>query len=75
MQLTVRPLQIVTDLLNGLVKSLIALLPNFIAAFVILLITGGFVFIIGRVLERLMRRSRARPSLIDAIVKLARIAI
>jgi len=75
MELTVKPLQIVSDQLNGLVESMIALLPNFIAAFVILLITGAFAFIVGRILERLMRRSRARPPLIDAIVKLARIAI
>jgi len=74
-ELTVKPLQIVSEQLNGLAESMIALLPNFIAAFVILLITGAFAFIVGRVFERLMRRSRARPSLVAAIVKLARIAI
>ena len=74
-ELTVKPLQIVSEQLNGLAESMIALLPNFIPAFVILLITGAFAFIVGRVFERLMRRSRARPSLVAAIVKLARIAI
>lgn len=75
MELTVKPLAIVTEQLNGLAEGTIALLPHFIAAGVILIITFGVAFLVGRIVERLMRRSRARQSLIDAIVKLARITL
>lgn len=75
MEISVKPLEIVSDQINGLVEALIALAPNFVAALLILCLTALAAFGIGRVIHTVMRRSRARPSLITALVKLARIVV
>ncbi|MEQ9122383.1 MAG: mechanosensitive ion channel, partial [Alphaproteobacteria bacterium] len=75
MELSINPLEIVQSELNALAASAVALAPNLLAACVILTLTGAIAFAAGRGLSSLMRRSRARPSLIDAMAKLARIGI
>lgn len=70
-----KPLQIVADQINEILRAAIALAPNLIAATVILLLTALAAFVAGRVIANVMRRSGSRPSLVDAVVKLARIMV
>ncbi|MGP6087777.1 mechanosensitive ion channel family protein [Antarctobacter jejuensis] len=71
----IEPLQIVLDQMRGLIQGTIALLPNLLAALVILLLTGLVAWGTGTLASRLLRRSRARPSLTEAVTKLARLLV
>ena len=75
MDLSVKPLAIVTSQINTLARHAIALLPNLVAAIVFLLITWLIAYLIGRSLRSLLRRSKMRASLAEAMEKLARILV
>ncbi|WP_174802499.1 mechanosensitive ion channel family protein [Martelella limonii] len=75
MDLSVKPLAIVTSQINTLARHAIALLPNLVAAIVFLLITWLIAYLIGRSLRSLLRRSKMRASLAEAMEKLSRIMV
>lgn len=75
MEFDFAPLQIVTEQINGLITSAIALTPNLVAALLVLLLTWGLAAVGGRVLRRVLERGQMRPSLITAMTKLLRIGI
>ncbi|WP_425073952.1 mechanosensitive ion channel family protein [Sagittula sp. S175] len=71
----IKPLQIVMEQLQGLATGAIALLPNILAALVIIALTGLFAWAAGALVTRLLKRSKARPSLTEAVQKLVRIFV
>lgn len=71
----IEPLQIVLDQMRGLIQTSIALLPNLIAALLILVLTWLVAWVAGSIVSRLLRRSRARASLIEAVSKLMRLLV
>lgn len=75
MELTIEPLRIVAGQVNGLARGAVALAPNLLAAGLILLLAWVVSFAVGRLIRNVMRRSRARPSLIEAVSKLVRILV
>lgn len=75
MDVSVKPIQIVTEQIEGLIESLIALTPNLIAALLVIFLTILVAFGLGKIAAKVLSRSNARPSLINAIEKLARLAV
>ena len=75
MEISVQPIKIVTEQINGLIRVAIELGPNLLAAALMLLITWTASFLIGKVMRNVLKRSHSRPSLIAALVKLAKIAV
>jgi len=75
LEFAVEPIKILSDQLNGLTISLIALAPNLAAAMIVMIITGGIAYLVGRIVSTLLRRTQSRPSLIEALSKLARIGV
>lgn len=70
-----RPLAILQEQVNALARQAIALIPNVIAGVVVVVLTMLLAWAVGRGVRRMMRRSRARPSLVDAMGKLAKTLI
>lgn len=66
----ISPARIVLNELQGLIEGAIALLPALAAALVILVLTWAAAWLAGATFARLLRRSRARPSLIEAMTTL-----
>lgn len=58
-----------------LTEAAVSLIPNAIAALAILLLTAGLAYVAGRVVRSLLRRSDARPSLVDALGKVTRLTV
>lgn len=75
MEISIEPISILRTELNDLARSAVELAPNMIAAVLIVLLAGVIAFGVGRAIKALMARSRTRPSLIEAVSKLARILI
>ncbi len=75
MDLSIEPLRIVTEQLTSLLRDLVALTPNLIAALAIIAVTWAAAALVGRLMIALFRRSSTRPSLVVALVKLSRISI
>ncbi|WP_349539653.1 mechanosensitive ion channel family protein [Sagittula sp. NFXS13] len=71
----IKPFQIVTEQLQGLIQGAIALLPNLLAALVIILLTGLVAWGAGAMVLRLLNRSKARASLVEAVRKLVRLTV
>ncbi|WP_407495231.1 mechanosensitive ion channel family protein [Pseudooceanicola sp. MF1-13] len=69
------PLEIVNGQITGLVKGLIALIPNLIAAVILLILTALVAWGISALVTRILRKSNARPSLRDAVGKLVKIVV
>lgn len=75
MDISVQPLAILREQLNGLAGSAVALAPNLAAALLVILLTALIAFGVGRTIRAVMLRSRTRPSLVEAMSKLARILV
>lgn len=71
----VNPVAIVADQIEGLARGAIALLPNLAAAALILLLSALVAFAVSRGLRGMLRRGDARPSLIDALTTLGKVAV
>ncbi len=71
----INPVPVILEQIEALVRDAIALVPNLVAALGILVITGLVAYGIGRLVSSVMRRSRSRPSLVQAVDKLARIIV
>ncbi|SDB47920.1 mechanosensitive ion channel family protein [Bauldia litoralis] len=69
----IAPLTIIQDQIGNLLRGLIALTPNLIAAAFVLVATWIAVFLLGKAGRKLTRKWRARPSLRRALSSLARI--
>ena len=75
MEVSIEPIQIVSDQIEGLAAAAVALLPNMLAAMAVLIITALFAFVVGKLLAKLLARSSTRPSLVAAVEKAARLGI
>lgn len=75
MEWNVEPLRIVSEQINALIRTSIELAPNLVAALLLLAVTWIIAQILGSALRSVLRRSQSRPSLIVALVKLARITV
>ena len=75
MEFSVQPIKIVTEQINGLAKGAVELAPNLLAAVLMLFLTWMAAALIGKVMRNVLKRSHSRPSLIAALVKLAKITI
>lgn len=71
----IEPFRLLRDQLLDLARGAVTLVPNLLAALVVLAVTWALVTGAARLLARLMRRSRMRPSLQTALVSLLRIAL
>jgi small-conductance mechanosensitive channel len=71
----VEPLKILRDELEGLLSGLVALLPNILAALLVVLVTWGVARLLARGAGRVLRRSHLRISLQRALVSLTRISV
>ncbi len=69
------PLRILHDEFTGLLAGFVSLLPNMLAALVVLIATWLVASIVRRIAARLVGRARMRPSLYHALVSLLRIGI
>lgn len=70
-----KPFQILTEQVAAILRSAIELAPNLLAALVVVLATLLLALAVGRLAKTVMRRSRLRPSLTEAIVKLSRLSV
>lgn len=75
MEFSVQPIKIVTEQINGLLRSAIELAPNLIAAVLMLGITWGASALVGMLIRSVLNRSHSRPSLISALVKISKIGV
>lgn len=75
MEVAVEPVEIVTEQIEALIAAVIALTPNLLAAGMVLLLTALLAYGVGKLIAKILKRSNTRPSLVNAIVKLARLAI
>ncbi len=75
MEITIEPLRIVSAQLNILAAEAVALIPNMIAALLVLGLTALAAGLIGGAVRRVMVRSRARPALTQALRRLTRIVV
>jgi small conductance mechanosensitive channel len=62
----VQPLQILRTEISSLYAALVALVPNLVAALIVLGFTAGVAFLLPRLTTRVMRRWRQRPALVTA---------
>lgn len=69
------PVQIVMAQIEDLTRDAITLLPNLIAATVLVLLTALLAFGVGRLAEGILKRSKSRPSLVAAVGTLARLLV
>jgi len=70
-----QPFQILSEQVSTIARSAIELAPNLLAAFIVLLLTLLLALVVGKVTKSVMGRSRLRPSLTEAIVKLSRLCV
>ena len=71
----VAPLKILSGEVTNLLRQMIALIPNLVAALVILFVTWAAVRLLTGLAGRALRRSRMRESLRRALVSLTRISL
>ncbi|MEM6667529.1 MAG: mechanosensitive ion channel [Pseudomonadota bacterium] len=71
----IAPLGILIDEAEALASGMIALLPNLIAALVVLLITWALAFLVRNGMRKALSASRMRPSLQSALQTLVNIAV
>jgi small-conductance mechanosensitive channel len=74
-EFSLQPFLIVATRLEGLARSAVALLPNIIAATLIVLLTAIAAWLLGKAVARGFRRSGARPALVEALHFLIRAAV
>lgn len=75
MDLHLKPFQILSEQVSSIARSAIELAPNLLAALIVLLLTLVLALAVGKVTKSVMGRSRLRPSLTEAIVKLSRLCV
>lgn len=75
MDLNVQPIKIISNQINDLVRSAIEMLPNFMAALILLVLTWILAVAAGALVRIVLKRSQSRPSLVAAIATLARMGI
>ena len=75
MEEPIHPLEILSGQLRGFVTSAIALAPSLAAAVVVLILAWLLAWVIGGGVRRLLRRAGRRPSLVDALGRLAKIGV
>ena len=75
LDLALEPIAIIGGRLQSLARDAVALAPNVVAAALLLVATGLLATLVGRAIRRAMRRSTARPALVEAVRKLARTVV
>jgi len=75
MELNIEPLEIVSGQLTEFLKNFVELIPNLIAAAIVLLVTWLLAVALGKTLSSLLKRSQSRPSLAVALSKLVSIIV
>ncbi|TYC52632.1 mechanosensitive ion channel family protein [Rhodobacterales bacterium] len=69
------PLNIIYGQFNEIIRHTIALAPNFLSGSIVLILTWIVALILGRVSLMILRRSRSRPSLQVALVKVTHLSV
>ena len=75
MDVDIEPLRILSDQIAGIMRTVISLAPNLLAAVMVIALTWTFAFLVGRLSSSLLRRSSLRRSLVEAITKISRLSV
>ena len=75
MDVDIEPFRILSDQIAGIMRTLIALAPNLLAAVMVIALTWTFAYLVGRLSSSLLRRSSLRRSLVEAITKVSRLTV
>lgn len=75
MEINVQPIKIISNQINDLVRSAVEMLPNFMAALILLVLTWVLAVAAGALVRLVLKRSQSRPSLVAAVATLARMGI